>query len=271
MPATYNGVGTLYYGKRNRSVRIAPCRSCGRVAHLESYDTRLWFVIIFIPVLPLGRKRIIDACPACTRHFVAGADEYEQARQLQVSAAQEEYRRSPSPLTALKLHGTLLAFHEIEQAESLRQSARQKFPTDGEMLVGMAAQLGQAAVYEPMAELYEAAHRLRPDLPEVRVELALRRIDSGRLEEARKLLDFLEAPGAARRHSLGPLDTLALHYQKKGRHQEALEIAQHLLDELPRIGQIHRFRAFVARSEKALGRYDSMLPARAFPQRVLPR
>lgn len=262
MPTTYNGIGTHYYGKWNRSVRTAPCRSCGRAAHLESYDTRLWFVIIFIPVIPLGRKRVIDACPVCTRHFVARADDYEQARQLQVSAAQEEYRRSPSPLAALKLHGTLLAFHDLEQAESLRQSARQKFPADGEMLAGMAAQLDEAAVYGPTAELYEAAHRLRPDLPEVRVALAMRRIPAGQLDEARKLLDFLEVPGASQRYSLGPLDTLARHYQQKRRHEEALELAEHLLKELPSIGQIHEFRKFVASSEKALGRLDSMLPRR---------
>lgn len=269
MPTTYNGIGTHYYGKRNRSVRTAPCRSCGRVAHLESYDTRLWFVIVFIPVIPLGRKRVIDACPVCTRHFVANADEYEQSRQLQISAAQEEYRRSPSPLAALKLHGILLAFHDPDQAESLRQSARKKFPADGEMLAGLAAQLEQAGIYAPTAELYEAAHRLRPDLPEVRVALALRKIPAGQLDEARELLDFLESPGAAQRHSLGPLETLAHHYQKKGRHEETLEIAEHLLNEVPAVGQNHAFRAFIARSEKALGRFDSMLPPREHSLRGL--
>ncbi len=269
MPTTYNGIGTHYYGKRNRSVRTASCRSCGRVAHLESYDTRLWFVIVFIPVIPLSRKRVIDACPVCTRHFVANADEYEQARQLQISAAQEEYRRSPSPIAVLKLHGTLLAFHDPEQAASLRQSARQKFPADGEMLAGLAAQLDQVRNDGPTGELYDAAHRLRPDLPEVRVALAMRKIPAGQLDEARELLDFLEAPGAAQLHSLGPLETLAHHYQNQGRHQETLEIAEHLLNEVPAVGQNHKFRAFIARSEKALGRFDSILPPREHSLRGL--
>ncbi len=269
MPTTYNGVGTHYYGKRNRSVRTAPCRSCNRVANLESYDTRLWFVIIFIPVIPLGRKRIIDACPVCTRHFVANADEYEQARQLQVSAAQEEFRRSPSPIAALQLHATLLGFHETEQAASFRQSVRQKYPADGELMAGLASQLDQVAAYGEAGELYEVAHRLRPDLPQARVALAMRRIPAGELDEARGLLDFLEAPGASQRHSLGPLDTLSFHYQKRGQHEEALEIAAHLLRELPSLGQFHKFRAFVTRSEKALGRYDSILPPREHSVRGL--
>src|SRR4028119_1915496 len=116
MPTTYNGIGTHYYGKKNRSERTAACGFCHRVGNLQSYDTRLWFVIVFIPVIPLGRKRIIDLCPHCTRHMAADADSYEQARQLQTSGSLERFRREPSPEAALEAHGQLLAFHDHEQA-----------------------------------------------------------------------------------------------------------------------------------------------------------
>ena len=89
MPTTINGVGTHYYGKKNASVRAGACRSCGRVSNLESYDTRLFVVIVFIPVIPLGRKRIIDSCPFCRRHFVANQGEYHDgAAALDLGAAQ---------------------------------------------------------------------------------------------------------------------------------------------------------------------------------------
>ena len=147
MPTTYNGIGTHYYGKKNRTGRTAACRSCGRVANLESYDTRLWFVIVFIPVIPLGRKRVIDACPNCTRHFVANAEDYEQARQLQVSAAQDQFRRDPSPQAALQVHAMLLGFHETEQAAAFRRTARERFPADAELMAGPAAQLEHVSLY----------------------------------------------------------------------------------------------------------------------------
>jgi tetratricopeptide (TPR) repeat protein len=269
MPTTYNGVGTHYYGKKNRTVRTAPCRSCGRVANLESYDTRLWFVIIFIPVIPLGRKRVIDACPLCTRHFVADADKYEEARQLQVSAAQDQFRRDPSPQAALQVHATLLGFHETEQAAKFRQAARERFPADAEMMAGLAAQLEHVASYQEAAELHDVAHRLDPELPEARVAIAMRKMAAGELDEARRLLDFLEVPGAGQQYPLGPLDVLSTYYQKTGRHEEALEIAEHLLREIPAAGQQHPFRAFVARSEKALGRTESILPRRQHSLRGL--
>src|SRR6185503_4471094 len=67
MPTTYNGIGLHYYGKKNVQKRSAPCPHCGNAVELISYDTRLWFVVVFIPVIPLKRKRIVDYCPACTR------------------------------------------------------------------------------------------------------------------------------------------------------------------------------------------------------------
>ena len=82
MPVTYNGIGTRYHGQTNVQTRTGVCRSCGRTVQLQSYDTRLWFVILYIPIIPLGRKHIIDSCPACRRHYATDLDKWETARQL---------------------------------------------------------------------------------------------------------------------------------------------------------------------------------------------
>jgi hypothetical protein len=119
------------------------------------------------------------------------------------------------------------------------------------------------------SEFYEAAWKLQPDLPEARVGVARRKMAKGELDEARKLLEFLESPGAGQHYDLGPIDVLSSHYQKQGRHEEALAIAAHLLRELPGAGQLHAFRAFVQRSEKALGRFESILPPREHSLRSL--
>src|SRR4051812_7664792 len=128
MPTTINGIGTHYYGKKNRVVRQGVCGSCHRAGPLESYDTRLWFVIVFIPVIPLGRKRVIDQCPHCSRHAVADAYKFEVARQLRTSESLERYRRQPSPEAALEAHAQLLAFHEHDQAAEFRAGALERFP-----------------------------------------------------------------------------------------------------------------------------------------------
>lgn len=260
MPTTVNGIGTHYYGRKNKVVRQGVCNSCHRTANLESYDTRLWFVVIFIPLIPLGRKRIIDKCPYCTRHVAADADAYEQAKQLQTSGSQEQYRRDPSPEAALGVHAQLLSFHEHEQAAEFRRSALGRFPAHAGLRVGVGSHLNQVSSFDEAAELFEEALKLEPDLPEARAGVAWRMMTLGELDEARSLLDFLEEPGAGQYHNLGPIDRLSTCFQQQGRHEEALEIAGILLREIPEAGQRHAFRGFVRKSEKALGRPDSILP-----------
>src|SRR5947209_2116421 len=118
MPTTYNGIGTHYYGKKNITKRPGPCPHCNRAVELTSYDTRLWFVVVFIPIIPLGRKRIIDHCPSCTRHFAVDKQKWETAKQLEVSGAMEQYRANPTPEGAIAVHQQLLKFHQsVEAAE----------------------------------------------------------------------------------------------------------------------------------------------------------
>ncbi len=264
MPSTVNGIGTHYYGKKNLTVRAAVCKSCSRAGNLTSYDTRLWFVVVFIPIVPLGRKRIIDECPSCTRHYVLKADVYEQAKQLQTSGSLERFRREPSADAALQAHGQLLAFHEHEQAAEFRKTALARFANHAGLRAGMAAQLRDASSFAESAKLFQESFELDPTLPEARAGVAQQKMGAGKLEEAQKLLDFLMEPGAGGRYSLAPLDSLAGYFQTAGRHAEAIKIAEILLREIPSLKDHHSFRKFVKLSEKALDQAESILPQRRF-------
>jgi hypothetical protein len=213
MPGTVNGIGTHYYGKKNASTRTAACKSCGKVSILESYDTRLWFVIVFIPVIPLGRKRITDKCPRCTRHFVADLHQYEQARELQISSGLERFRSELSPEAALEVHGQLLAFHATEQAGEFRKTALEKFPVHPMLRADLAAQLEYTADYAGSSELYEAALKQDPEMPAARVGVARWRMVQGELDEARRLLSVLETAGAGQHHDLGPVHLLSGYWR----------------------------------------------------------
>lgn len=262
MPTTVNGVGTHYYGKKDASVRVGICRHCNRQAQLSSYDTRLWFVVLFIPVIPLRRKHILDYCPNCQRHYAINADQWEMNRQLTVSGALDEYRGSPTPEKALETHAVLLAYHQHEPAKAFRTAMLGEFPDRMELLIGLADQLGEVGSHDLATPLIERAHELDPAAPGPRAALAGRLIDQKKLDEARKLLDFLEAPGASHTYSLGLLEVLADRYQAAFRHEEALSIYQRLLEEVPQVAQNRAFRQKILRSEQRLQRSESILPPR---------
>lgn len=269
MPTTVNGIGTHYYGKKNLRTRAGVCAHCGRPVQLSSYETRLWFVLVFIPVFPLGRKQILDFCPVCRRHIAADLEQWEAAKQLDISGALDRYRAAPTPEHAVTVHQMLLSYHQTEQATAFAQSMIEQFPEQAKVF----AYLGAAALHlgRPAdAERHFArALELRPDLPEARIGVAEAEVRARRLNVARALLDFLERPGAGQLYSLAPLERLALACQQTGQHAEALELFGVLLRELPALGQHAGFRRTVGQSERALGRTPSLLPKQVFSWRRL--
>jgi len=264
MPTTYNGIGTHYYGKSNLEIRPGTCRSCNRAVQLQSYDTRLWFVIVFIPIIPLGRKRILDYCPACRRHYVSDLDKWETARQLEVSGAMDKFRSSPTPENAIAAHQQMLGFHQVTEATEFQKTMVAQFPDNAKIHAYLGAALDHIGRRDQAVESYKRALDLRPDLPEARIGIARGYIREGRLDEARKMLAFLEKSGSSQLYSLEPLETLANAYQSKGQHQEALDLFTKLMEELPKIAEHPTFRKAVAKSEKVVNRGPSILPKQKF-------
>jgi tetratricopeptide (TPR) repeat protein len=267
MPITYNGIGTHYYGKKNLQTRSGVCPHCRRTVNLASYDTGLYFVIVFIPIIPLGRKRIIDSCPACRRHYVVDLQKWETAKQLETSGALEKYRSQPTPENAIEAHRQLLAFQQNVEAVELERAMREKFADNARVQVYLALSLSQLGRLSEAETFFTRALELRPDMPEARVGVAQKHIRAKRLEEARQLLDFLEKPGAGQLYSLAPLEQLAVAYQQVGRHADALTLFGRLLAEIPSLAEHRGFRKEVQKSEGAFPGRTSILPKTKFSMR----
>ena len=247
--------------------RKAQCPHCHRTVQLTSYDTRLWFVVVFIPIIPLGRKRIVDKCPSCSRHYAIDADKWETAKQLEVSGAEEKFRISPTPENAIAVHQQLVNFHQLEEAAAFREHAGKLLPESAMLQAYFGDSLTHFGQLDEATPFYARALALRSDLPQARSGVADSHIRAGRLDEAHQLLDFLEKPGAGQLYPLSPLENLALAYQKAGRHEDALALFARLQEELPKISAIKAFRAMVKKSEKAIGRKTTILPKAKFDWR----
>lgn len=181
---------------------------------------------------------------------------------LTVAGSLERYRREPSPEAALEVHAQLLSFRQYDQAAEFRTSALEAFPESPALRAGLASHLDEVNNIEEATGLYESALRLDPNLPRARLGVAIRRLAEDRLDEARRLLAFLDVPGAGRQYPMGLLNSLAQAYQGVGRHEETLALAEVLLRELPGIATQPAFRTLVRTSEKALLRDSSILPRR---------
>ena len=207
--------------------------------------------------LSLGRKHIIDKCPSCSRHYVAEADKWQTPNQLEVSGAEEKLRASPTPENAIAVHQQLVNYHQFKEAAAFRQKASAQFPDSAKLQVYFGDSLTHFGELAAALPFYTRALELRPDLPGARAGVADGHTRANRLPEARALLDFLAAPGAAQLYPMAPLERLANAYQQAGRQRggSSWPCTGNYWLGLPAIADHKNFRAAkVQRSEKLRSR-----------------
>ena len=221
MPTIYNGCGTWYYGKSNVETRQGVCQQCGREGPLKSYDTRLFVVVLMIPVFPLGRKRIMDDCPNCKRHRLMAQDEWSRARQRVADASQAYERKPEDPDLAREALAGIANFTDRDRLAVIGPLVERSFAGDAKvlaMLSSVHAHLGDLVQSERVCRSALAVED-HNDLREMLGDCLLKQ---GKTDEA--------APMFAHIHTLGVPDRvdhlyrLAMTYQSEGRHEQALTV-----------------------------------------------
>jgi len=268
MPYTMNGIGTTYYGKKNLERHRAVCEHCGQSGLLESYETRLWFVVLFIPVVPLGRKQILDYCPACTRHRAMGAAEWARVRESTIRERMQKVTQNPNdPKSAVEMHASLDFFGKQAEAAKMAAIMAEQFAADAEVLLylgGWHERCGRGAEADGC---FAKALAAAPENPAAKRAVGIGCLERGEFERGRQLLAFLEEPGP--NQDPGVVLMLARACQAKREHEEALKLFAKALAGAPALGRDAGFRKAVRASEAALGRKAISLPAT--PRSVLVR
>ena len=262
MPYRINGIGTGYYGKQNREEYHGMCEYCGRAGVMQNYETRLWFSLVFIPVIPLGRKQILDYCSYCTRHKALNVAEWERIKSEAIQQSGDQLAENQDdPEAAVNMHLTLAAFHKNEEAARLADIMREKFGDDAQVQLYLAGWYEGQGKTEQMRATIDRAWALDPDNPAVRRAVGMTQIENGQLEKARQTLSVMEPPSP--NYDASVFYTLAKGYQKAQEHAQALEIFQMILEATPKAADEKEFPSAVRESEKTLARPKSILPAKS--------
>ncbi len=93
MPGTIAGTGTRHLGRANLLSEVDTCAHCGCQGDLTSYDTELVFCLFSVPILRLGRRRVLRECPRCHGHQALRQEEWDRQRETELG-----------PLIHLALH-----------------------------------------------------------------------------------------------------------------------------------------------------------------------
>src|SRR5947209_490258 len=101
MPTVINGIGTWYYGRGRVHELRGVCEFCQAVGDLTSFDTTEYFTVFYVPVIPLGKKRILRQCERCRRHRVVKHAAWEAAKATDSAAVLERLRADPDDREAI--------------------------------------------------------------------------------------------------------------------------------------------------------------------------
>src|SRR5688500_3851757 len=135
MPSTINGIGTWYWGKTNVQTRQDVCEFCNAPGELRSYDTGLYFVFFFLPLIPLGRKRIIDECPHCHRHRAASLARWNELRSKAVTEAVTSFESHPNdPVKAADALNGAVAFQAGDEFRRVADRIRKLHPHNADLM-----------------------------------------------------------------------------------------------------------------------------------------
>lgn len=263
MPYTVNGVGTTYFGTWNRQTQDGVCESCHRRGKLISYETWHCICVLFIPLIPLGKKQILDYCPSCSRHRVLPFKDWVKIRDQAIGETATQFSASPDdPDKAMEMHATLAAFQKQDEATRLANMIEEKFPENARVQFYLAAWYERTGKGAKGNKLFLRAFELDSADIAIRRAALLTFVEEGNVDQAKTMLQpFL--PGTDH-FEPAMFYALATGFQKQGRHQEAVHTLRMLLDASPGLKTDKTFRKALAISEKALGVEELTIPSDPF-------
>jgi len=231
MPATVNGIGTHYYGRKNASARRGNCEFCKRLTNLTSYDTREFFCVVYIPLIPMTKYRILDQCSSCRKHRRVTLADFQRNVQNSVEPLRAAVRANRSDSASHEaLVQQLVGVGLLNDAETAAREGVAAIPQSAPLnrvagqILSMKGNLPDAATFlERAVNIDSSDAAARTSL--ARVYYFQRRYDEAarQLEEARRI-----APDDGAVSSL-----LAETYFQAERWQDALAAYQRIAGPAP--------------------------------------
>lgn len=144
VPFSINGFGNFYFGKQRIHSVYSRCGFCNAFDVLKSYDTSNYIIAMFVPIFPLGERRVLNHCPRCQQFNTLSLRTWEQSKRqaieaMKVELASEDHSAEP----VKKAIGIAIAYQDIQLLDSVAQTLGNVFADDAEVQT----LLGEAFVY----------------------------------------------------------------------------------------------------------------------------
>lgn len=156
--------GTGHYSKRNPQHRHGICESCGRAGQLHSYNCTQFAHLYWIPIIPLGSKRIMDQCPSCKAGREMSLGEYKKLHTETLLPAIEELRIKPTDKEAgMQALALATQFGSKEEFIEVVGMMAHHHTNDSEVLAQVGLGFNRFNMREDAEKLLSASLKLKED------------------------------------------------------------------------------------------------------------
>lgn len=248
MPYTLNGIGTWYYGKKNEHTINGRCEFCGKNTQLKSYDTTKFFVFVFIPILPLGKKRIIDECGCCRRHRVVSLKEWENSLNQTIDSLYEKWIQEPNNVgAATELFNSMVYFRSMDRLISIARDVRMHCSDNAQILNRLGLVYSFFNRFGEAEDFFNASLAINQDR-DVEENLAEALMKGLRPDEARPYVSYITQEKVI--DKLYYILLLIESYQYIGDHRSALEVIEECEKAFPAMKDEKQLRKYRKTSQR---------------------
>ncbi|MEO1527841.1 MAG: tetratricopeptide repeat protein [Planctomycetota bacterium] len=259
MPATINGIGTQYYGRKNARQYQGMCEACNRNVALTDYETGHYFVVLFIPIIPLGKKQILSDCPVCRRHRVLPLKQWETMREESLESGLNDLAENmQDPGTAIELLGRMTVFNRLDEAMELASATANQHAGDYDTQLALGSWYEQQGNRELSDECFDRAVSIDPNHPTSQRIQGIDAIQAGDPNKAKAFFEPIR--NDVNFYDPGVFYMLATCFQQNEMHAEAIEEFRDLIERNASYGKDSTVRKAVKKSEKAINATTSILP-----------
>lgn len=248
MPQTVNGVGTWYYGKKNEHNRQGVCEFCGKPTQLKSYDTTKFFVFAFIPIIPLGEKRVIDECSCCRKHRVVSLKEWEKSLKQTLDSLYDKWIQEPNNVSAAtELFKSIAYFRDVERLNCVARDVRMRCADNAQVLNALGLVYSFLNMFVEAEEFFNLSLSLKKDR-DVEVNLAEALMKNLQPDKARPYLAYIIQENI--KDKIYYINLLIESYQYIGDHRSALEVIEECEKAFPELVSKKPLRIYRKKSQR---------------------
>lgn len=239
--------GTTFYKRNNLKEHTGLCPWCKTARTISSFDGIKFFHVYGIPVIPLGRKKVLNMCSGCKQYLQFSMGKWNELRTTEIAAARASYNQDPANSgNAMLLFEAYEVYGTQEETASFLNELTSRFDTDAAVLARAASWF--SSHNQPDQAVRFAEKSLAQDSSNDTARRTLLGIQTAKGELNSALVHALALENPEDQRDMLNLLQLASALRKKDRKREAYSVIQKIAALYPQQSAAHR----LVRSEARL-------------------